>query len=89
MQNEPKYHPTMKKSLEKYLQSLEELKAIAGNNDLTENDIGYVTDFLNEHTKTTVRAVKTKRAKVTIALPGASKKTVPNEQSPTNTNTHL
>jgi vacuolar-type H+-ATPase subunit F/Vma7 len=89
MQNEPKYRAPMTKSLEKFLQSLEELKAITSNNDLTENDIIYVTDFLNENTKTTVRAVKTKRAKVTIAFPSPQKVSGHNEQSSSNIHSNL
>jgi hypothetical protein len=70
--SEPKYRAPLKKSLQKFVASLEELKVFASNNDLEEADVTYVTELLSEQTKVASRAIRTKRSKVTIEFPGAS-----------------
>ena len=97
--SEPKYRAPMTKRLEKFLQGLDGLKVLASNNVLTEADVSYVTDFLSENTKTTNRALKTKRTKVTVGFPGAPKQSSQSAQkqsaqndissSKSNTDSHL
>ncbi|MBE8232545.1 MAG: hypothetical protein HAW67_02330 [Endozoicomonadaceae bacterium] len=86
-----KYRPALKKSLEKVIESFDELELHARNSDLLESDVDYVVKTINEKAKTTRSALKKKREKVEINFPATSSESVQKSSSEANhtTDSHL